>query len=200
MRRRTRRSLPPFNEAGLDTWAQRKVALLREVQAEDWCGHFPDLCRRELLEELGLDAPRVRFLEAECAIGNFADAADHSQMRAAVSRRLRREGYRLPRGKRSPAHRQAFAKRMAAMLELLGVPFGCNDHSHMTEILCCIWSLGLAVERGDLRSDLRAIKRERMQIEAAQRKAMASFYAAFAAGLRGDVAPPLSPESSLATE
>lgn len=192
MTRRRRRSLPPFNDAGLDTWAQRKLALLREVQAEDWCSRFSDLCRCELLDQLGLDELRVRYLEAECAIGNFADCVDHLQMRAAVSRRLRCKGVYLPRGKRPPAHRQAFAERLADTLELLGVPFGCNDHSHMTEILCCVWSVGLAIERGDLRGDLRRIKRERTRMAAAQRNAMANLYAAMAAGLRGDAAPPLS--------
>lgn len=159
-----------------------RVLLQRWIDTEG-LALFSALCRKDLRQLLRSDEA-VRFIEARCTIGNYADLNDHARHQYAVGRRLKRDGIQRPRGKRAPPHLVALVEDVAPILVAYGVRSASGDNARMVLILRRIAG-ELWKEEVDPRGEMRRVlRREKKQRELAESLAIE----AFVRGLRGDIA------------
>lgn len=141
-----------------------------EIQrVSDALGHlrFSSLLRRELERELKT-REAVSLLETVARLGGYHDHREHARSRAAVSRLLRRDGYRQPRGKRPAPELVEFVEDVAPLLLYFGVPPATGEGAKLVTLLRRI-AAELSV-RGDPRDELRrANRRLREQRETTMR-------------------------------
>jgi hypothetical protein len=124
----------------------------------------------------------VQLLEAASAIGRFGDHADHADMRRSVSRRLKQDGLRLPRGKRTKPGLEELVDALVPLLLYCNIPLASGERSRLVSALRLIAN-ELNVP-GDPRDELRRkirIEREisSQQLELAKQMFARAFAMAF---------------------
>ena len=99
----------------------------------------------------------VQVLEAATRIGNFGNFSDHAAIRKAVSRQLKREGFKAPRGKRTAPGLLEFVETISPIFLYFGLPLGTGEGSRLVEGLRMI--AGEIDVKGDPRDELRRLVR-----------------------------------------
>lgn len=69
------------------------------------------------------------LFEAVSRIGNYGDAADHADMRKAVSKLLSKRGVKLRRGKRTRPELENLVERLTPLLLYMKVPLASSERS-----------------------------------------------------------------------
>lgn len=135
-----------------------------------------------LAKSIGDD--NARLVASVARLQDYGDTRDHADLRRAVSRLLRQQGIRLPRGKRTRPELEALVETMAPLLIQLGLPVATSERSRLVKMLRLIAdAFGV---QGDPRDTLRtALKRDRES----ERRAQIFVYEAMAKGLKPDAAP-----------
>lgn len=141
-----------------------------EIQrVSDALGHprFSSLLRRDLERDLK-NPEAVLLLETVARQGGYHDHKEHARSRAAVARLLRRDGYRMPRGKRPAPELVGFVEHVAPLLLHFGIPLATGERAKLVTLLRRI-AAELSV-RGDPRDELRrGDRRLREQRQSARR-------------------------------
>ena len=123
---------------------------------------FSEGLRADLLVLLK-DKDAVRLIEVVTRMGDFGNSADFASSRKAVSRLLKTQGVRLPRGKRTAPGLLELVARLAPLLLHFGLPLATNERSPLVN-----WLRRIADELGvpgDPRDELRRLNRLKKILE-----------------------------------
>lgn len=167
----------PINPRLLRHYAERRDAYNGVADALG-VPRFSESLRHELVSALH-DADAVSLVEAVARVGDYVNPRELSRQKVAVSRLLKRDGVRLPRGKRPAPELEALVSDLAPLFLHYGIPLATGERSKLVTLLRSVASeLGV---RGDPRDELRRLGRlAKAQTEATRRM----IYAALAEGLK----------------
>lgn len=127
----------------------------------------------------------AQLFEAVARISNYGDIADHTDMRKAVSKLLRKQGVNLPRGKRTNPALEKLVESLAPLLIYMGPPPASSERSKLVVVLRQV------AETFNVRGDPRDTLRTQIKIDRANSKRTHEVLAAiFSRALRGLGAEP----------
>ena len=110
---------------------------------------------RDDLARLLPDKKAIELIEAVARMGNYGDFADHESMRKAVSKLLRRDGIKLPRGKRTRPGMLGLVADLTPLFRCFGLPLATGEVSRLVTALRIVAD-AMNVE-GDPRDELRRL-------------------------------------------
>ncbi len=162
----------------LDPASAEVIEIYKEWIASQGVSLFSGLCGADLLNILKRKE-YVALVEAASTIGGFGDGKDHAEMRLAVSKRLKKKGIKLPRGKRTNPGLEKLVGCLVPVLLYCEVPLASGERSHMVVALRLI-AEELQVP-GDPRDELRRLLRIEREFQArSQQQAKLMLARAFA--------------------
>lgn len=123
---------------------------------------FSQDCKKQLLLLLK-DAKSTELVEFVARFGNYSDHEDHASMRKAVSRLLKKDGIRLPRGKRTKPGLAKLVGDLTPLLLFLGLPGASSERSRLVQALRLI-AEEFGIE-GDPRDELRRLNEVENKIQ-----------------------------------
>lgn len=101
----------------------------------------------------------ARLVEAVSRLGNYSDGADHADMRKAVSKLLRKDGEKLPRGKRAKPELEALVENLTPLLLFFGLRLASSERSPLVVVL------RLIADEFDVSGDPRDMLRSRIKAD-----------------------------------
>ena len=119
---------------------------------------FSDQCRNDLTMMLS-DKGAVALVEAVARLRNYADHNDHASMRKAVSLLLRKDGIKLPRGKRTQPGMLVLVADLAPIFLHYGLPCASSERSRLVRALRMV-AEEIEIE-GDPRDELRRLVKKK---------------------------------------
>lgn len=134
------------------------IAVYRKWIPTDYYSRFSKLYREELRDLLGTE-DAVTLVETAMTIGRYGDLKDHADMRKAVSRRLKKTGLRLQRGKRVTPGLERLVGDLVPLLLFFGLKPTSSEKSKLVKVL------RIVAEQLQVPGDARDELRRRIRIE-----------------------------------
>ena len=144
---------------------------------------FSNMCKDDLFALL-CDNGAVALIEAVARLKKYADHKDHASMRKAVSRLLRKDGIKLPRGKRTQPGMLKLVADLTPIFLHYGLPCASSERSRLVRALRIV-AEEIEIE-GDPRDELRRLSKINQR---AAKCAKEVVYSAAARGLSSDIYP-----------